>query len=249
MGKVIAVVIAQNEEKSIKQTLTNLNLHKRNGIIDEIVVINDASRDATAKIAKEMGAVVFNHASPKGKRGAFVTGAFKSKAMGASTMLVFDADILNLPNKTIKKMVSSVKDPKKCLMATAQQHEGIETQFGKTRSFEAVADGYSNAQRAINLVALEPLFRGNKKWIDFLVKENSLHRWGLEFALEKLVPKNKKVFLTKYPVYTRPAYAKDKPVIVRGGVANKQAESRNFIRRAISARNSLARDIKQKRRK
>lgn len=247
MNKVVAVVIAQNEEASIRPTLSILNTHKKNGLINEIIVVNDASRDKTAIIAKEMGAKVFSHKGPKGKRGAFVTGALKAKEVGARTMLVLDADILELPSRTVKKLVSSVKDPKKCLMATAQQYEN----FGgnvNIRNYLEVGDRFSNAQRAINLVGLEPLFRGNKKWSEFLKKSNSEHRWGLEFALDRLLPKNKSVHLKDAPVYTRRAYAKDKNQ-VSGDLPKKQAESRNFLRRLISSRNALALSFRNNRKR
>ncbi len=55
MGKVTAIVIARNEEKHIEACLKSLEW------VDEVVVIDNDSHDDTSKIAKKMGAGVFEY--------------------------------------------------------------------------------------------------------------------------------------------------------------------------------------------
>ena len=50
-----AVVLTKNEEKNIKECLEGIKW------CDEIIIIDDNSKDKTVKIAKESGAKVFNH--------------------------------------------------------------------------------------------------------------------------------------------------------------------------------------------
>jgi len=53
--KVSAVIITFNEEENIKRCIASL------GFADEVVVVDSGSRDKTAQIAKELGALVFTH--------------------------------------------------------------------------------------------------------------------------------------------------------------------------------------------
>jgi glycosyltransferase involved in cell wall biosynthesis len=193
MDKVVAVVIAQNEAENLPRTMQILNGHKDAGLIHEIVVVNDASRDKTASLARKLGAEVVSHKRIGGKRKAFVTGAFKAKEMGATTMLVLDADLVHFSKDSLKHMLKMVAK-EEYLMATAQQHEMRRTNKEFSR-FGEVGNIYSNAQRAINMKGLDPLFNGNDKWGEYLVSQATAkgHRWGLEYALEKLVPANKKI--------------------------------------------------------
>ena len=52
-GKVIVMIPAYNEEKYIGRTIDLLK--REQDVISEIVVIDDGSRDATSRIAKEHG--------------------------------------------------------------------------------------------------------------------------------------------------------------------------------------------------
>lgn len=53
--KVSAVILAKNEEKNIRRAIESVKF------CDEIIVIDDYSNDKTVKIAKELGAAVYEH--------------------------------------------------------------------------------------------------------------------------------------------------------------------------------------------
>jgi UDP-N-acetylglucosamine---dolichyl-phosphate N-acetylglucosaminyltransferase len=73
--KVAFVIPAYNEEKMIGQVVKDLLAEVKKTHYDfEIVVVNDGSKDNTAKTAKTAGAKVINHILNSGSGGATSTG-------------------------------------------------------------------------------------------------------------------------------------------------------------------------------
>jgi glycosyltransferase involved in cell wall biosynthesis len=60
--KVVVVMPAYNAEKTLKKTLDDIPP----GIADEIILVDDASRDTTAETAKKLGLKVFVHPENRG---------------------------------------------------------------------------------------------------------------------------------------------------------------------------------------
>ena len=96
MAPQVAVVIpALNEADRIGATVTAAATLPG---VDEIVVVDDGSRDATARVAEQAGASVLTHARNRGKAAAMETGAAAVQALdqrdGTSRLLLFlDADL------------------------------------------------------------------------------------------------------------------------------------------------------------
>lgn len=63
--KIIAVMPAYNAEKTVKQTYNDLP----KDLISEVILVDDASRDKTAKKAKRMGITVYTHPKNRGYGG------------------------------------------------------------------------------------------------------------------------------------------------------------------------------------
>jgi len=61
-NKIIVVMPAYNAEKTLSKTYREIPL----GIVDEVLVIDDCSRDRTVEIARQMGLSVFSHGTNKG---------------------------------------------------------------------------------------------------------------------------------------------------------------------------------------
>jgi glycosyltransferase involved in cell wall biosynthesis len=243
MEKVIAIIAAHNEETHVQNTLHILNEFKKKGIIHDILVVNDGSTDRTLENSKYMGAKVVSHKKQSGKRKVFSTGVKKAHKLGATSVLMLDADIIDFPEKSIKKMIAAVRNPKKCLMATAQQYEPLtHYEFGEMDG--QVDDRHSNAQRAINMVALEPLLKGNKKWVNILEKSTK-QKWGLEYALGKLIPRNKQSFLKNTPITTRPAFLDSHKYRIDGrglkDIFFQQRKDRMYVDKVYTKRRNLAR--------
>jgi glycosyltransferase involved in cell wall biosynthesis len=78
------VVPAHNEERRIAQVLRELD-----GLAREVVVVDDASTDATATVAGTQGALVIRHQRQTGYLGAIATGI---RAASCPVVVLIDAD-------------------------------------------------------------------------------------------------------------------------------------------------------------
>jgi glycosyltransferase involved in cell wall biosynthesis len=101
--KVWIVIPAYNEEQSVGVVLDVL---KREGWRD-IIVVDDGSRDRTAEIARERGAVVLSHPRNMGLGAALRTGLRAALERGADCAVTFDADGQHDP-KAVRLMVDSL---------------------------------------------------------------------------------------------------------------------------------------------
>jgi glycosyltransferase involved in cell wall biosynthesis len=86
-GKVIAAMPAFNEERFIAKTVLGSK-----PFVDEVVVVNDGSIDATAMIATACGATVIYHDVNKGYGAAINTCFETARKMQARAMVIIDAD-------------------------------------------------------------------------------------------------------------------------------------------------------------
>lgn len=84
---VYVVVPAYNEAGAIGTVVRELRAEYPN-----VVVVDDGSRDQTAAIARQAGAVVLRHALNRGQGAALQTGITYSVRRGADLVVTFDAD-------------------------------------------------------------------------------------------------------------------------------------------------------------
>jgi glucosyl-3-phosphoglycerate synthase len=99
---VSVILPAYNEEKtvaSVIKTVQTLNY------VDEIIVVNDGSIDATEKMAKEAGATVISHTRNRGKGAAIKTGFKNSKG---DVVVFLDADLQKLNPQQVDKMIQPI---------------------------------------------------------------------------------------------------------------------------------------------
>ena len=101
--KVWIVVPAYNEEQSIGGVLDALH---REGWRD-MIVVDDGSRDRTAEMAREKGAVVLSHPRNVGLGAAIRTGLKAAIERGADCAVTFDADGQHDP-EAVREMVDSL---------------------------------------------------------------------------------------------------------------------------------------------
>ncbi len=106
--KIFIVIAAYNEGKSIAKVISNLKNHGYNNI----VVVDDGSRDNTYDIILDSGAIALRHIINRGQGAALKTGIDYSLKAGADIIVTFDADgqhrVEDLP-----AMINPVKN-KKC---------------------------------------------------------------------------------------------------------------------------------------
>lgn len=85
--RILAVIPCYNEELSIGNVVSKTKLY-----VDEVVVVNDGSRDNTALIAQEAGANVLVHKKNKGKSAAIRTGFRYALANNFEYVITIDGD-------------------------------------------------------------------------------------------------------------------------------------------------------------
>lgn len=97
------IIPAYNEEHSIGRVLDDL---KKEGW-KNLIVVDDGSTDATARIARSKGALVVSHLKNSGLGAALRTGLEKAKELGARRVVTFDADGQH-DSKSVAEIVSSL---------------------------------------------------------------------------------------------------------------------------------------------
>ena len=88
-----AVIPARNEEKNIRKTI-----EKTLGHVAHVVVVDDGSKDSTAKLAEKAGATVLHHMINLGKGAALKTGCDYAFSGGATHIVALDADAQHNPD-------------------------------------------------------------------------------------------------------------------------------------------------------
>ena len=107
MVKDVAIIVpAYNEEDNIGDVIKRL----RNSIKGKIIVIDDASKDNTGKIAKKNGALVIRHKENKGKGEALVTGfrEILENRPKIEYVVIIDADSQYDP-EDVPKLIDALK--------------------------------------------------------------------------------------------------------------------------------------------
>jgi len=85
--KIIAVIPCLNEEHFIGDVVL-----KTIKYVDEVIVIDDGSKDATARVAQDAGAEVISHPSSRGAGAATRTGLDAALKAGADIVVTLDGD-------------------------------------------------------------------------------------------------------------------------------------------------------------
>ncbi len=85
--RLFVVVPAFNEAEVIAEVIADLRRHA-----GDIVVVDDASSDATVDVAREAGAVVLRHVINRGQGAAIQTGVDYALQHGAEAIVTFDSD-------------------------------------------------------------------------------------------------------------------------------------------------------------
>ncbi len=107
--KITAIVPVFNEEKTIKNVLTTLNKSK---IIDEIVVVNDASTDKSLKEIKSIKSKKLKIISLKKNLGKSDAVKIAVKNLKTDILFFCDGDLINLKEKHINQIIEPIKDGK-----------------------------------------------------------------------------------------------------------------------------------------
>ena len=101
--KIFAIIPAYNEEKRISKVNKETKKY-----VDNVVVVDDGSKDRTKEAAKKAKAIVLRHLVNLGKGAALKTGCDYAVKNKADIMIVIDADAQHDPNE-IPKFLKNIK--------------------------------------------------------------------------------------------------------------------------------------------
>ncbi|WP_405267435.1 glycosyltransferase [Methanobrevibacter sp.] len=104
--KVSVIIPAYNEEETVAKVV---EVVKKVSVVDEIIVVNDGSRDNTEAEALKAGAIVINHETNKGKGQALYTGYQNAEC---DIIAFIDADIYNLTSAKVEAMIRPILEGK-----------------------------------------------------------------------------------------------------------------------------------------
>lgn len=91
--KIIAIIPAYNEEKTIRQVIRGVKNY-----VDNVIVVDDGSTDKTLEIAENEEIITYHHIINRGLGGAIATGIQGALKENADIMLTIDADGQHSPN-------------------------------------------------------------------------------------------------------------------------------------------------------
>lgn len=154
----ISIIIpAFNEEKMLPGVLEALKNQ------EDVVVINDGSKDKTGEIAKNFGVGTITFEKNMGKTRAFEAGINYCKEKGTQIMVVLDADIVDITQEKIEQLVKPLLENEKLTMTVAQAVEG-----DKKEGYDEEAALRYNGVRAFRFSALYKLCEDRETWNDFV---------------------------------------------------------------------------------
>ena len=106
MKNISCIIPAYNEERTIFNVVSKVAELKKEGIISEIIVISDGSKDKTANLAKLGGAdKVIEFSKNIGKAGALIEGIKNSEG---EILLFLDADLIGLEKEHLKLLIEPI---------------------------------------------------------------------------------------------------------------------------------------------
>lgn len=173
--KVVIIIPAHNEEQYLPHMLSSLQLAIKDlristepFHIDRVVVIDDGSKDNTAKIAEQFGAQVITLDRNYGKTFAFYKGVQEAKRRKAEIVVTLDADLHNITPRHLYNLVLPITEKETSMT------------IGKVVNDTTEHSG----QRAIRMTALEPLLNHNPKWEAYFGLQKGKVRTRAGFGLE-----------------------------------------------------------------
>lgn len=102
--KKTVIIPALNEEETISKVIAGVKKH-----VDEIILVDDASTDRTAIIARREGAVILSHNKNQGYDKSIDDGFALAAKRGATIILTFDGDGQHNP-EDIPKIIKPILD-------------------------------------------------------------------------------------------------------------------------------------------
>lgn len=207
MVETVAIIVpAFNEEKHLGKVLTDIIAATRKinrsrlfprFQIQDIIVVDDGSKDRTFDIARKKRVKVVHLDRNYGKSFAFYKGVEEARKQNPGIVVTLDADLASVSAEQIQRLVNPILK-KKAKMVVARYTDPIDPFWKALGVRPSSKDSErTTGERAIQMDALDPLFNRNQKWENFFgIKDGrSIRRagFGLEIAFNHLIPNKKAV--------------------------------------------------------
>jgi len=185
--RVVALIPAYNEERCLGSVILRTRQY-----VDEVIVVDDGSRDATAHVAEAAGAQLIRHTVNKGKGQALTTGFRAARKMRPDVVLIIDSDGQHNPDE-IPLLLSAMLEHEADMVVGSRFHEptqlakiphgrrlGLQavTTVTNVLSGVSVSDSQSGfrafSARALNLLTFQGAGFSVESEMQFLAREHGL---------------------------------------------------------------------------
>jgi len=185
--RVVALIPAYNEERCLGSVILRTRQY-----VDEVIVVDDGSRDATAHVAEAAGAQLIRHTINKGKGQALTTGFRAARKMRPDVVLIIDSDGQHNPDE-IPLLLSAMLEHEADMVVGSRFHEpaqlakiphgrrlGLQavTTVTNVLSGVSVSDSQSGfrafSARALNLLTFQGAGFSVESEMQFLAREHGL---------------------------------------------------------------------------
>lgn len=103
--KVVVVMPAYNAEKTLEKTVKDIP----SGVVEDIILVDDASKDSTVPLAKQLGLHVYAHEQNLGYGGNQKTCYHKALELGADIVVMVHPDY-QYDSRLVPYMIQPIKD-------------------------------------------------------------------------------------------------------------------------------------------
>ncbi|MCH8003549.1 MAG: glycosyltransferase family 2 protein [Nanoarchaeota archaeon] len=195
--KIVVTIPAFNEEKTIGILVNKVHeVMKSNRYNYKILVIDDGSKDKTAKVAKDSKAIVFSHPKNYGLADAFRTETEKALELGADVIVHIDADVQYQP-KEIPKLINEIKNNYDLVLGSRFKGKIESMSFIKRLGNKAFSRVISNIT-GIKISDAQTGFRVFTREIAKKIKINSKHTYTQEQIIRAV---REKYRIKEVPIY------------------------------------------------
>jgi len=182
------------------------------GLIKEVVLVDDGSKDNTPNIAEDIGITVIRHIDEEGcplnigKGAAFATG-IRYGGLKYQGVVMSDDDMIDMKEEYIKEIIKPLEE---------QDMKLTKSPYSQG---EQICPADYSGFRAVDLSILRPLYEkyhpDHEKWNN--VFDTSL--WGLELILDVICPKEKQLVVNIQGLKSKPRGGKTTHTLLHNTIA------------------------------
>jgi Glycosyl transferase family 2 len=185
---VIALIPAHNEERCIGSVILRAREH-----VDAVIVVDDGSHDATARVAEAAGAQLIRHKTNRGKGQALTTGFHAARKLRPDVLVILDSDGQHSADE-IPLLVAAIREQEADMVVGSRFHDPeqlAKIPHGRRVGLQAVTTvtnllsgvGVTDSQsgfrafsgRALNVLTFRGAGFSVESEMQFLAREHSLH--------------------------------------------------------------------------